>query len=264
MKFKDLKLKFKDIKAEKGEATIVFATLGVVDKDGDVIEKGAFGNEQEAAIVPAHDWTSVPLGKARIFEQGDEAIAELKFNMGIQAGRDWFKAIQFDLENGTPVQEFSFGFTVKEAGEGVVDDQHVRMIKDVEVHEVSPVLRGAGQNTRTLATKSGIKFDGDSLTQDSKAGIKLKDQVDSTLASITELVRRVKSLADLRAKDGRGLSVDLKDSLKDCDSKISSFKAALADLTAEPESTKTEDVSEDVTRAFAAFQRTQATIDGNL
>lgn len=263
MKFKDLKLKFKDIKAEKGEATIVFATLGVIDKDGDVIEKGAFGNGQEAAIVPAHNWASVPLGKARIFEEGNEAIAELKFNMGIQDGRDWFKALQFDLENGTPVQEFSFGFTVKEAGEGVVDDQHVRMIKEVEVHEVSPVLRGAGQNTRTLAVKSGLKIDDDNLTHDHSSGIKLQDQAAMALASLKELVRRVKSLADLRAKDGRGLSDGLKEKLRTCEADLVDLKSALSDLTAEPKP-NTEDVSAEVTKAFADFQRTQATIDGNL
>ena len=51
--------------ANEGEVSAVIATLGVIDADQDVTEAGAFGT-QSAAIVPAHNWGSTPLGKAGI------------------------------------------------------------------------------------------------------------------------------------------------------------------------------------------------------
>ena len=96
---------------EEGSALIVFATLGVIDKDNDVIVAGAFG-EQLAAILPSHDWGSAPLGKARVFEDGPEALAELMFNQDIELARDWHSAMLFDFKDGEPIQEFSFGFTI--------------------------------------------------------------------------------------------------------------------------------------------------------
>ena len=156
--FKNHKAKIKALDKTKGIVTIVFATLGVEDKDGDVIEPGAFGDKQVAMILPAHNWSHIPLGKARIFETGSEAIAELKFNLDIEVAKDWFKAIVFDLE-GTSVQEYSFGFTIKDRSEGTHNERPVRFLKELEVHEISPVVRGAGVNTRTIAAKSGIDLE---------------------------------------------------------------------------------------------------------
>ena len=50
---------------EAGEGSLAFASLNVRDRDGDVPLPGAFG-EQVAAMVPAHDWTEAPIGKALI------------------------------------------------------------------------------------------------------------------------------------------------------------------------------------------------------
>lgn len=136
-----------------GSFEAVIATLGVVDKDGDVIAPGAFGSGQEATIIPAHDWGSIPLGRARIVERGKEAVAIGQFNLGITSAREWHSFLKFDLEHGRPIQEWSFGFTVKDAGSEIVDGQRVRVLKALDVHEVSPVLVGAGENTRTLAAK---------------------------------------------------------------------------------------------------------------
>jgi hypothetical protein len=43
---------------------------------------------------------------------------------------------------------------VLESEDGVFDGRNVRVLKRLAVHEVSPVLVGAGVNTRTLATKA--------------------------------------------------------------------------------------------------------------
>ncbi|HEU0128999.1 MAG TPA: hypothetical protein VFQ48_10405, partial [Pseudonocardiaceae bacterium] len=55
-------------------AELVIGTLGVIDRDGDVVVHGSVG-EQTAPLIPAHDWSSVPLGKGVVFERGDLMVA---------------------------------------------------------------------------------------------------------------------------------------------------------------------------------------------
>ena len=73
---KSLQLFIKEVKAD-GSAIVVFATLNVVDKDGDITLPGAFG-EQTVKIQPAHDWSAPNIGMAKIREVKDEVIADMK------------------------------------------------------------------------------------------------------------------------------------------------------------------------------------------
>ncbi len=235
---KKMKVRTKAV-GDDGTALIVFATLSVVDKDEDVIMPGAFG-EQLAAILPAHNRSKAPLGKARIFEDANEALAEKRFNLDIENARDWHSAIKFDMADGEPIQEYSFGFTILESSRGEFEGRQVRFLSKLKVHEVSPVLVGAGVNTRTLAVKSGLAKQEDlglddyamqhakinetkgadaagdndkggasgDLTPAEKQAITFTDQARKALASVQELVDRAKSLANLRAKDGRRISGD--------------------------------------------------------
>lgn len=145
-----------------GKVTIVLATLNTaVDHDGDVTKSGFFGR-QVASIVPAHDWAHVPLGKARIFETPGEAVAELAFNLKVPAAVDWYEAIRYDFENPPALQEYSYGFDVLPGGsaKGTFAGRSVRFLQPLDdgspgvtVFEVSPVMKGAGSRTRTLAVK---------------------------------------------------------------------------------------------------------------
>jgi hypothetical protein len=136
----------------KGEVTAVIATLNVKDHDGDVTVKGAFG-EQVAMIVPTHDWNSVPLGRAVIGEKGDDVIAKMRFNLDIDEGRKWYSAIKFDFDAGNPLQEYSYGYEIKNADKGDFKGERVQFLKELRVIEVSPVLLGAGIDTGTVAVK---------------------------------------------------------------------------------------------------------------
>jgi len=128
----------------------------VRDHDGDVTLKGAFG-AQEVPIVPAHDWKSVPLGRASISESGDDVLALLKFNLDVPAAADWFKALKFDHATGTPMQEYSYGYEILSAEKGEKDGKPVQFLKSLKAIEVSPVLLGAGIGTRTLDVKDRAK-----------------------------------------------------------------------------------------------------------
>ena len=171
--------------ASEGVGEAVFATLGVKDHDGDVIMAGAF-KEQSVALLPAHDARSVPLGKATIREDGKEAKARFEFNLNIQAAKDWYSALVFDQEKGQPIQEWSFRYNVLDGGYGEHEGEKVRFLKSLRVSEVSPVLEGAGINTRTLSVKD-------------KKDTKPDDEAKASRLALSQFARnamRYKSYAD--------------------------------------------------------------------
>ncbi len=195
-----------------GKGLAVIATLDEIDKDGDVILTGAFG-EQTVKVVPAHDWMHVPLGKAVIRESGNEAVAEFALNLDIQAAKDWHSSLKQDLADPPSIQEWSFGFTVKDQEMGQFDGQDVRFLKELDVHEISPVMLGAGVNTRTLAIKSG----------EDRPSMKLADQIADVLLEVKVVIDRCEAIQEVRAKDGRDLSPDRYDDL-------AAMQKALGDL----------------------------------
>lgn len=142
---------------EKGHGVAVIATLGVVDKDGDVTQAGAFG-EQTVPMVFAHDWKQPAIGKAKIREANGEALAEFKLNLKTERGKEVYEALRFDLDNPPARQQWSYGFTIPQDGtrRGELDGQAVRYLKHLAVHEISPVLLGAGLSTRTVAMKQRL------------------------------------------------------------------------------------------------------------
>lgn len=141
---------------ETGKGLAILARLSEVDHDGDTYAKGAFSwkGDQWCPLIHHHDRYQMPFGKARVYEEGDVAYAELHLNLETGAGRDWHKALLFDLATGKAVQEYSYGFDVMDADYLTRGDQRTRILKQLDVHEVSTVVRGAGRGTRTLSMKA--------------------------------------------------------------------------------------------------------------
>jgi HK97 family phage prohead protease len=148
---KSLHVDIKD--ADKGEISGVFSTFDVVDKDGDVTLKGAF-TDGETVRISAYGHTSwsgaLPVGKATIRETSDGGVFEGQFFMNTTAGRDTFQVVK---ELGDQ-QEWSYGYDIVKESFGEFDGQRVTFLEQLKVHEVSPVMVGAGENTRTLSMKS--------------------------------------------------------------------------------------------------------------
>ena len=142
---------------ESGKGLALLARMTEVDSDGDTYEAGAFGwkegGNQWASMMPAHDRRKMPFGKARVYEDGETAFAELHLNLKTEAGREWHQALLFDFATGNPVQEWSFGYNAIDAEYRIKGSSRVRVLKKLDIDEVSPVLRGAGNGTRTLAIK---------------------------------------------------------------------------------------------------------------
>lgn len=182
------RLEIKD--AEKGEVVAVFATLNVIDSDGDVTVKGAFqdGAPVRISAYGHKSWEgALPVGKGVIREVGDEAILEGQFFLDTQAGRDTFTVVKELGDMG----EWSYGYDPVGFKFGEFDGRQVRFLEQLKVHEVSPVLVGAGVGTRTVSAKSGMKF---------------SEHAESVVADLDALVARAAEVVALRSEKGKAIS----------------------------------------------------------
>lgn len=206
---------------DTGSFEAVIATTGVVDSDGDVIAEGAMAGNT-VPILPAHDSSSVPLGKARVEERDDQVVAIGKFNLDIQVARDWFSAIKADLQDPPPKFEYSWGFIPTKFRFEERDDMQVRVIEELDLLEVSPVLRGASVGTRTLSAKqrrdvedeknSEDAAESEQTNEDEQKGddneqpkVKLVDQVRMAREMAEAAVSRAGEVAQLRAEKRKHL-----------------------------------------------------------
>ena len=117
------------------------------------------------------------------------------------------------MENGDPLQEWSFGFTITKQSFGDHDGQSVRFLEAVQVHEISPVVAGAGIDTRTVAIKNteqsgAMPKDLLQIKSEQVAGrsVKLCDHLKLALWDIGEVIKRCQEVREIRKKDGRDLS----------------------------------------------------------
>jgi len=144
--------------ADKGEVTAVFSTFNVVDKDGDVTLPGAIPDGAEV-VISSYGHTShggvLPVGKGVIRTTDTEAMLHGQFFLDTTAGRETFEVVK---QLG-PLQEWSYSLNDVKSHLGEFDGKHVQFLESIFVKEVSPVLIGAGENTRTLAVKAAKNRD---------------------------------------------------------------------------------------------------------
>ncbi|MCF6376906.1 hypothetical protein L2K70_04760 [Nocardioides KLBMP 9356] len=223
--------------ADKGEVEAVFSTFNVIDKDGDVTLPGAIKDGAEV-VVSAYGHQShygaLPVGKGVIRTTETEAKAELKFFLNTTAGRETFEVVK---ELG-PLGEWSYSLhdVISKAGE--INGQRVNFLESIFVKEVSPVLIGAGVNTRTLVAK----------------GLKFSEEGDAVVAAVKAYLGRAQEVMVLRSEKGRSLSDESIEFLKELDQSLTQLRALFdtkADEAAEvtPEDIKAlEAIAADVRR----------------
>jgi hypothetical protein len=147
-------IQFKANSDETGEFAAEFATLEVIDHDGDVIRTGAFKDGQETLIEPwNHNYFEPPVGKGVIHEKDNKAIVDGRFFLDTQAGLEHYRVVKAV----GPLQEWSFTFDVEQASHGPFEDQDVQFMEKLDVWGVAPVTRGAGIDTRTTDIKAQKK-----------------------------------------------------------------------------------------------------------
>jgi len=150
MERKGMQVELKD--AAKGLVEAVFSTFNVRDHDGDVTLPGAFTDGAKVRISAyGHRswWGDLPVGKGVIEVTETDARLMGEFFMDTEVGRETFGVVKAMGE----LQEWSYAFDVVASEMGQQDGQDVRFLKQLDVHEVSPVLKGAGIGTQTVAVK---------------------------------------------------------------------------------------------------------------
>lgn len=179
---------------EAGSFEAVFATLNVKDHDGDVIVPGAIGSQRVQLSVYNHGShyegaAALPIGVGDIFERGDEAIIKGEFDMSDPVAVRHYEKIKYLVDKGFP-QEWSFALRDIKGQWGQHDGDGVFFIQSVKVPEVSPVLEGAGIDTRVLSIKS-------------RDGLRLEDEISEVLEAVDALNKRLAEVAALRENEGR-------------------------------------------------------------
>lgn len=181
---KALSVEFKADEAGTFRAT--FSTFNVIDRDGDVTLPGAFTDGQEVRIASwGHNWGTLPVGKGVIHADTERAWVDGEFFLETAAGKDTHTTVKALAG----LQEWSYGFDVKAYKFGQFAGQDVRFLEGLDVFEVSPVMIGAGINTRTEFVKGS--FD---------------SECDQLIALHREFLERAKARSGIREKEGRTLS----------------------------------------------------------
>lgn len=138
-----------------GEVEAVFSTFDVVDLDDDIVLPGAIRHGQRVAISTWNhgSWNpgQPPIGIGTIHTTPTEAILRGRFLLNTAGGRDTFEAVAAMAKAG--LGEWSYSLNDVVSTQRTYDGKRVRVISSVHVLEVSPVMRGASVNTRTLSAK---------------------------------------------------------------------------------------------------------------
>jgi HK97 family phage prohead protease len=188
MDTKSLRVEVKD--ETKGEVTALFSAFDAVDSDGDVTKAGAF-SDGAPVVISAYGHTSwqgvLPVGKGVIRAGAKDAVLDGAFFMDTAAGRDTFAAVKALGELG----QWSYGYDVTKHSFGEFEGKQVRFLEGLKVHEVSPVLLGAGVGTRTLSAKSQMKF---------------AEEGEAVLAALARFGVRAADVMAMRREKGKGLS----------------------------------------------------------
>lgn len=144
--------------ADQGIVEAVIATLGVVDKDEDIIRPGAIENGAEVSMSSyGHDaiYGEQPAGKGTVNVRGDKLVYAGRVFLGTQRGRETLEVLK---EMGSLAQ-WSFGFRILGSEIPTEEERKQgarRILTKLDAFEVSPVTIGAGVGTGTLSAKQHV------------------------------------------------------------------------------------------------------------
>lgn len=168
VQYKDFQTTTKTVDAAQGLVECLFSVTRNVDREGDVIDSGAFANvlakKKSVPVVFSHKWEDIGqvLGRTKawaewspgdarlpadLYAQGSGGVwAQIQFNLNVAAGKT-----AFELVKSGDLTEWSFAFQSKV----LYDTKGIRHHTEItEIYEVTLCPVGANQATRVLAAKN--------------------------------------------------------------------------------------------------------------
>lgn len=182
------------LKADQdGAFRATFATFNVVDLDGDVTLPGAFKAGAPVRVSQfAHNWGDYIIGDGVLGSDASKAWSDAEFYLDTSRGLDTYRSVK--RASAKQLQEWSYGFDVVGSSSDKADLEPfpgaLRVLKELKVHEISPVMLGAGIGTGTDFIK----------------GQTLADHASTARAAVDGLAQRYSALAAELRKEGRAIS----------------------------------------------------------
>lgn len=201
----------KAIDTEQGMVEAFTNTMGILDKDGDVIDpvafNGSIAKNLPIPVLAGHDQQTI-VGKVLTarpvhIKDGEYKLYTLmQMNLDTQPGKEAFSNVK-----GNFTREWSVGFNVPDdsieyQGKG---KEQTRLIKNLDWVEVSTVIRGASPQTATISAKSEDNEEKpktllEIYTGETAEGIASGTEVEETDAPDTKLLQAQIDLLKLKAK----------------------------------------------------------------
>jgi len=227
LSFKNAPIELKE-DGDKRYIEAVFSLFDTIDSDNDVTKANALRSGYTGNKVPLvwnHDWSKV-IGRGIIETDNQKAVFKGYF-LNTEAGKEAYNTVK-EMQD---MQQFSYGFQVMKSSKGTHIDSKgeevpVRVLEDVKVWEVSPVLVGAQQNSFVQALKSGLEpvdeeikaemqvestepevsSETDASISKSQQGVRLGEQAVASLEELKAFTERIEDLASLRNSEKKTLS----------------------------------------------------------
>ena len=228
LSFKNAPIELKE-DGDKRYIEAVFSLFDTIDSDNDVTKANALKSGYTGNKVPLvwnHDWSKV-IGRGIIETDNQKAVFKGYF-LNTEAGKEAYNTVK-EMQD---MQQFSYGFQVMKSSKGTHIDSKgeevpVRVLEDVKVWEVSPVLVGAQQNSFVQALKSGLEpVDEEikaemqvestepevssetdaSISKSSQQGMRLGEHAVASLEELKAFTERIEDLASLRNSEKKTLS----------------------------------------------------------
>lgn len=204
--------------ADAGTVTAAFSQFNVKDHDGDVTLPDALTDGQEVRISAFNhkSWQGeLPVGKGVIRVDAEKGWAYMdgEFFMDTPHG-----AATFNTVKGLgDLMEWSYSLHDVQKEDGMWEGEEATILRKINVHEVSPVLKGAGIGTHTVAIKSDGKF---------------SDHASTVIAAVAEFSERTRGVIAYREEQGKSaVSDELADQIKTLSDLIADLSTVVPDPT---------------------------------
>lgn len=139
-----------ELKADgSGEFTAIISTPAV-DAAGDIVLPSAFRAGQDVPLIVGHEWGNLPIGSGKVRPTASDVRLDGRFFTNTDAGKQAYETVK----GLGKLAEFSIGFRALDAEYQRQGAEDVRVIKALDLFEVSLVLKGAAVGTGVVSIKS--------------------------------------------------------------------------------------------------------------